>query len=81
MDSYSAWMASNDIPKLFLLGSPAAIMRPGEGRLEAARQWSNQTEIEIPGDAQAPPPVNHYIQEVCPDVIGKAIADWLGELD
>ncbi len=76
--SYQTWMETNDIPKMFLLGSPAAIMREGEGRLEAARRWSNQIEIAIPGDTETDKPaVNHYIQEVCPDVIGKAIADWL----
>ena len=73
---YQAWMEVNDIPKLFLLGNPAAIMRPGEGRLEAARRWSNQTEIEIPGDPDAAPAANHYIQEVCPQEIGQAIAHW-----
>ena len=81
VQSYQAWMESNDIPKLFLLGSPAAIMQEGEGRLEAARRWSNQIEIEIPGDKDTDKPaVNHYIQEVCPDVIGKAISDWLDGL-
>ena len=81
VSSYQAWMETNDIPKLFLLGSPAAIMAPGEGRLEAARKWSNQTEIAIPGDKETKAPaVNHYIQEVCPDIIGKAISDWLSEL-
>ncbi|MBT5240613.1 MAG: haloalkane dehalogenase [Rhodospirillaceae bacterium] len=77
---YQAWMETNDIPKLFLLGTPAAIMTPGEGRLEAARLWSNQTEVAIPGDPDAPPAANHYIQEVCPDIIGSAIAEWYAEL-
>jgi haloalkane dehalogenase len=79
--AYQAWMESNEVPKLFLLGEPAAIMRAGEGRLEAARKWSNQTEMLIPGDPDAPGPVNHYIQEVCPDVIGKAISRWIAGLD
>lgn len=73
---YQAWMETNDIPKLFLLGTPAAIMTPGEGRLEAARRWSHQTEVPIPGDPDAQPAANHYIQEVCPDIIGQAISDW-----
>lgn len=74
--AYQQWMEECDIPKLFLLGNPPAIMTPGEGRLEAARRWKNQTEIAIPGDPAASPAANHYIQEICPDVIGKAIADW-----
>lgn len=77
---YQAWMESNEIPKLFLLSTPAAIMTPGEGRLEAARRWSNQTEVAIPGDPDAPPAVNHYLQEVCPDVIGSAITEWYADL-
>ncbi|NKB46077.1 MAG: haloalkane dehalogenase [Alphaproteobacteria bacterium] len=80
VSSYQAWMETNDIPKLFLVGTPAAIMTPGEGRLEAARRWSNQMEVAIPGDPEAPPAVNHYIQEVCPDIIGKAIAAWYVDL-
>lgn len=79
--SYQAWMETNDIPKLFLLGSPAAIMVEGEGRLEAARKWSLQTEVAIPGDPDTEfPAVNHYIQEVCPDVIGTEISKWLKTL-
>lgn len=75
--AYQQWMETNDIPKLFMPSTPAAIMVPGEGRLEAALRWSNQTVVEIPGDPDAESPaVNHYLQEVCPDVIGKTIADW-----
>lgn len=75
--AYQKWMETNDVPKLFMPSTPAAIMVPGEGRLEAALRWSNQTVVEIPGDPNAESPaVNHYLQEVCPDVIGKTIADW-----
>ena len=80
VSAYQAWMETNDVPKLFLLGTPAAIMVPGEGRLEAARKWSHQKEVAIPGDPDAAPAVNHYIQEVCPDIIGTAISDWYKDL-
>ncbi|MEM9181716.1 MAG: haloalkane dehalogenase [Pseudomonadota bacterium] len=80
VSDYQAWMEVNDIPKLFLLGSPAAIMRDGEGRLEAARRWSHQTEIAIPGDADAPVAANHYLQELAPEAIGQAIVAWHREL-
>lgn len=78
--AYQSWMEHCEIPKLFLLGDPPAIMTPGEGRLEAARRWANQTEITVPGDAAASPAANHYLQEICPDVIGCAIAQWYGAL-
>ena len=80
VSAYQVWMEHNAIPKLFIRGEPAAIMVPGEGRLEAARRWSHQTEVLVKGDAGGPPAVNHYIQEVCPDDIGKAIAAWLKRL-
>lgn len=80
--AYQKWMEINDIPKLFMPSTPAAIMVPGEGRLEAALRWSKQTVVEIPGDPDAESPaVNHYLQEVCPDIIGRTIADWYGQLD
>lgn len=75
--TYQDWMEKNDIPKLFVLGEPGAIMTPGEGRLEAAERWANQTIVRVPGDPEGPAAVNHYIQEVCPAAIGRAIAEWL----
>jgi len=79
--SYQRWMEENSVPKLFIRGNPAVIMVEGENRLTAARAWSNQTEVEVPGDTESEfAATNHYIQEVCPDEIGQALASWIGTL-
>ena len=79
--SYQQWMEVNAIPKLFVRGEPAVIMVEGENRLTAARAWSNQTEVVVPGDPEPEyPAANHYIQEQCPDEIGHALAEWIKAL-
>ena len=65
--SYSAWMAENDLPKLFVNAEPGAILI-GPQR-EFCRAWKNQTEVTVKG--------SHFIQEDSPDEIGEALAGWL----
>ena len=64
---YSDWMAVNDLPKLFIEARPGALLR-GELK-DYARTWKNQTEVTVKGV--------HFIQEDCPDEIGRAISTWL----
>ncbi len=71
VETYSEWMATNEIPKLFINAEPAAIL-VGEQR-EFCRSWHNQTEVTVPGI--------HFIQEDSPDEIGQAIADWRQSLN
>jgi haloalkane dehalogenase len=79
--SYQQWMEVNTVPKLFVRGEPAVIMVEGENRLTAARAWSHQTEVVVPGDPDTEfPAANHYIQEQCPDEIGNALAEWIKAL-
>ena len=66
VSSYAQWMASNDIPKLFINADPGTILT-GPQR-EFCRTWRNQTEVTVPGI--------HFIQEDSPDEIGEAIARW-----
>ncbi|MEL6890826.1 MAG: haloalkane dehalogenase [Actinomycetota bacterium] len=66
--AYAEWMASNDLPKLFVDADPGAILI-GRQR-EFCRNWTNQTEVRVAG--------NHFIQEDSADEIGAAIATWLG---
>jgi len=68
--SYAAWMAENDIPKLFINAEPGAILT-GPQR-EFCRSWKNQTEVTVKG--------SHFIQEDSPDEIGVALANWLGDI-
>ena len=66
VDSYSQWMAKNDLPKLFINAEPGAILI-GKQR-EFCRTWKNQKEVTVKG--------SHFIQEDSPDEIGNAIFDW-----
>jgi haloalkane dehalogenase len=67
VSDYAAWMAENDVPKLFVNAEPGAILI-GPVR-EFCRTWKNQTEVTVPG--------SHFIQEDSGTAIGRAIADWM----
>jgi haloalkane dehalogenase len=64
--TYAAWMAENELPKLFVNADPGAILT-GPQR-EFCRTWLNQTEITVGG--------SHFIQEDSGPEIGRAIAAW-----
>jgi haloalkane dehalogenase len=63
---YAEWLASSQVPKLFINAEPGAILT-GPQR-EFCRTWPNQTEVTVKGV--------HFIQEDSPTEIGQAIADW-----
>ncbi len=67
VQAYADWLASSDVPKLFVNAEPG-VMLTGGAR-DFARTWPNQTEVTVPG--------LHFIQEDSPHEIGTAIADWL----
>ena len=67
---YSQWLGSTQIPKLLINISEGDTLT-GE-LLEIARQWPNQTEIDVTG--------RHFAQEDSPDEIGQGIATWLRSL-
>ena len=66
----SDWMATNEVPKLFIDGDPGAIIT-GQIR-ELCRSWKNQEEVRVKG--------KHFLQEDSPLEIGEAIANWLRRL-
>lgn len=67
VSDYSNWLAKSDLPKLYVQAEPGHF---GRARLnEFSSQWPNQTHIKVPGV--------HFIQETTPDVIGKALADFV----
>jgi haloalkane dehalogenase len=70
--SYSAWLATNQIPKLFIKGEPGAVLASGPG-IDFCRMWPRQKEVSVAGI--------HYLQEDSPDAIGQAAADWLRGLE
>ncbi|MDG2336154.1 MAG: haloalkane dehalogenase [Myxococcota bacterium] len=67
VEAYAAWMASNDLPKLFINADPGSILT-GPQR-EFCRTWSNQTEVTVAG--------SHFVQEDSPVEIGRAVREWL----
>jgi haloalkane dehalogenase len=64
---YSAWLATSDVPKLFINAEPGSIL-VGRQR-EVCRAWPNQTEVTVKG--------LHFIQEDSPDEIGQAVAEFV----
>jgi haloalkane dehalogenase len=68
--SYADWLASSDVPKLFVNAEPGAILIGAQR--EFCRSWPNQTEVTVAG--------NHFLQEDSPDEIGQAVARWLDGL-
>jgi haloalkane dehalogenase len=69
--AYADWLATSDVPKLFLKAEPGALIAGG-ANLETVRKWPAQTEVTVAGI--------HFIQEDSPDEIGRAIADWMRAL-
>lgn len=70
--SYTDWLANDtQVPKLFVRANPGAILSDGD-LLEYVRGFSNQREVMVYG--------SHYVQEVSPHAIGRALAEWIGSL-
>lgn len=74
VEDYSRWLLNDSqaIPKLFVRAVPGAIFA-NPMMLNFVRQIPNQTEFEVFG--------GHFVQEVSGDAIGRAIAEWLAQLD
>jgi haloalkane dehalogenase len=64
---YSAWLATAEIPTLFINADPGSILT-GRAR-DFCRTWPNQSEITVPGI--------HFVSEDSPDEIGRALAAWI----
>ena len=70
VDDYSAWLASSEVPKLFINAEPGAILT---GRMrEVCRSFPNQHEATVSGI--------HFIQEDSPNEIAAAIRGWVTTL-
>jgi len=66
VNDYGAFMATSQMPKLFINAEPGSILT-GRQR-EFCRTWPNQQEVTVKG--------LHFIQEDSPIEIGQAIAKW-----
>ena len=64
---YSQWLATSNIPKLFINADPGTILIGAQR--DFCRTWANQQEVTVPG--------LHFIQEDSPTTIGQAIANFL----
>ena len=69
--AYAKWLATSDVPKLFLKAEPGLLIAGG-ANLDFARKLPAQTEVTVSGV--------HYVQEDSPDEIGQAIAGWMEAL-
>jgi haloalkane dehalogenase len=68
---YANWLATNDVPKLFVKAEPGLLVAGGSN-LDFARGLPAQTEVTVAG--------LHFVQEDSPDEIGQAVAGWMGAL-
>jgi haloalkane dehalogenase len=69
IETYSRWLASSNIPKLFIEAVPGAMF---QSHRNFARTWPNQAHIKITG--------GHFVQEDSPEETGQAMASWLQNL-
>jgi haloalkane dehalogenase len=67
VENYGAWLASSELPKLFVAGDPGAIIT-GETR-EFCRSFRNQREITVRG--------RHFLQEDSANEIGAALREFV----
>jgi haloalkane dehalogenase len=70
--AYADWLATSDVPKLFVRAEPGALLASG-AHLDFVRSWPAQAEVTV---AEI-----HFLQEDAPDEIGRAIAGWMEGLD
>lgn len=67
VESYSKWLSTSSIPKLFLNADPGMILVGAQREL--CRTWPHQQEVTVTG--------LHFIQEDSPVEIGQAITKFL----
>ena len=66
-DGYARWLATCDVPKLFVNAEPGTILTGAQR--EFCRAWPHQQEVTVKG--------THFIQEDSPAEIGQAVAAFL----
>jgi haloalkane dehalogenase len=70
--AYADWLATSQVPKLFVKAEPGLLVAGGSN-LDFARRLPAQTEVTVAG--------LHFLQEDSPNEIGRAIAGWMEALD
>src|SRR5262245_16272660 len=69
--AYANWLATSDVPKLFVKAEPGLLIAGGSN-LDFARGLPAQNEVTVAG--------LHFLQEDSPDEIGQTIASWMRTL-
>jgi haloalkane dehalogenase len=69
-ERYARWLATSDVPKLFVNAEPGVILTGAQR--EFCRAWPNQREITVRG--------SHFVQEDAPGEIGRAVAAFIAEV-
>jgi haloalkane dehalogenase len=70
VDSYSRWLSTSAIPKLFINADPAGFLIGAQR--EFCRAWPNQQEVTVKGA--------HFLQEDSPIEVGEAIARFVSKV-
>jgi haloalkane dehalogenase len=70
VSDYAEWLPTSPIPKLFVNVIPGFF---SSRMKDYCRTWVNQKEVNVPG--------HHFVQEDSPHELGKAIADFIKELE
>ena len=70
MITYGRWLATSDIPKLFVNAEPGVVLTGALRDFCCTRP--NQTEVTVPGV--------HFIREDSRPEIGRALGDWARKL-
>ena len=70
VQAYADWLATSDVPKLFVDADPGSILVGAQREL--ALGWPHQDVVRVPG--------SHFLQEDSPDEIGSAVASWIRAL-
>ena len=68
VDTYATWMASNDLPKLYIHAEPGA-QDSSERQVALCRSFKNQREIGVEA--------GHFVPEDAPQIVAPAIAEFV----
>jgi haloalkane dehalogenase len=70
VDSYSRWLSTSPIPKLFIDADPAGFLIGAQR--EFCRAWPNQQTVTVKGA--------HFVQEDAPEAVGEATARFVAKV-
>jgi haloalkane dehalogenase len=70
VESYSKWLSTSAIPKLFVDADPAGFLIGAQR--EFCRAWPNQQTVTVAG--------SHFLQEDAPQQVGEAIARFIAKV-